>query len=153
MSLDNARAAYPILVRLADREIVQACWEEDEPSGRPRRHLYRLTSDGLSEATFLFWASLTLWLGVRALRGPSAGRMLAVGLGAAAAYLTRPEGLELAVAAGRRPVAPGQPGGCPGVLQADDVPAVGGILARELEADAAVRAGDEDCRHQSWPVA
>jgi len=42
---------YPILVRLADREIVRACWEEGEPSGRPRRHLYRLTSDGLAAAT------------------------------------------------------------------------------------------------------
>jgi DNA-binding PadR family transcriptional regulator len=42
---------YPILVRLADREIVQACWEEDEPSGRPPRHLYRLTSDGLAATT------------------------------------------------------------------------------------------------------
>ena len=42
---------YPILVRLADREIVQARWEEGEPAGRPRRHLYRLTSDGLAAAT------------------------------------------------------------------------------------------------------
>jgi PadR family transcriptional regulator len=42
---------YPILVRLADREIVQARWEEDEPSARPRRHLYRLTSDGLAATT------------------------------------------------------------------------------------------------------
>jgi DNA-binding PadR family transcriptional regulator len=42
---------YPILVRLADREIVQACWEEGEPAGRPRRHLYRLTSYGLATAT------------------------------------------------------------------------------------------------------
>jgi DNA-binding PadR family transcriptional regulator len=42
---------YPILVRLADREIVQACWEEGEPAGWPRRHLYRLTSDGLAAAT------------------------------------------------------------------------------------------------------
>ncbi len=41
---------YPILVRLADREIVQACWEEGEPAGRPRRHLYRLTGDGLAAA-------------------------------------------------------------------------------------------------------
>jgi PadR family transcriptional regulator PadR len=41
---------YPILVRLADREIVQACWEDGEPAGRPRRHLYRLTSDGLATA-------------------------------------------------------------------------------------------------------
>src|SRR5690348_7301313 len=41
---------YPILVRLADRELAEACWEEGEPAGRPRRHLYRLTSDGLSAA-------------------------------------------------------------------------------------------------------
>jgi PadR family transcriptional regulator PadR len=42
---------YPILVRLADRELVEACWEEGEPAGRPRRHLYRLTTDGLTAAT------------------------------------------------------------------------------------------------------
>jgi PadR family transcriptional regulator, regulatory protein PadR len=42
---------YPILVRLADREIVEASWEEGQPAGRPRRHLYRLTSDGLAIAT------------------------------------------------------------------------------------------------------
>ena len=37
---------YPILVRLADRELVEARWEEGEPAGRPRRHMYRLTSAG-----------------------------------------------------------------------------------------------------------
>jgi PadR family transcriptional regulator len=42
---------YPILVRLADRDFVEACWEEGEPAGRPRRHLYRLSSDGLAAAT------------------------------------------------------------------------------------------------------
>ena len=42
---------YPILVRLADRGIVEAQWEEEQPAGRPRRHLYRLTSDGLAAAT------------------------------------------------------------------------------------------------------
>ena len=42
---------YPILVRLADRNIVEACWEQGQPAGRPRRHLYRLTSDGLATAT------------------------------------------------------------------------------------------------------
>lgn len=62
--------------------------------------ILRLTSDGLSEGTFLFFVSLTLWLGVRALRHPSALRMALCGVGVAAAYLTRPEGLELAVAAG-----------------------------------------------------
>ncbi|HKR72333.1 MAG TPA: PadR family transcriptional regulator [Streptosporangiaceae bacterium] len=42
---------YPILVRLADRGIVEASWEAEQPAGRPRRHLYRLTSDGLAAAT------------------------------------------------------------------------------------------------------
>ena len=42
---------YPILIRLADRGLVQARWEEVQPAGRPRRHLYRLTSEGLAAAT------------------------------------------------------------------------------------------------------
>jgi DNA-binding PadR family transcriptional regulator len=42
---------YPILVRLADRGLMEACWEDDQPAGRPRRHLYRLTPDGLASAT------------------------------------------------------------------------------------------------------
>jgi PadR family transcriptional regulator, regulatory protein PadR len=42
---------YPILIRLADRGLVEARWEEEQPAGRPRRHLYRLTADGLASAT------------------------------------------------------------------------------------------------------
>jgi PadR family transcriptional regulator PadR len=42
---------YPILIRLADRGLVEACWEEEPVPGRPRRHLYRLTVDGLASAT------------------------------------------------------------------------------------------------------
>jgi DNA-binding PadR family transcriptional regulator len=42
---------YPILIRLADRGLVEACWEEGQPAGRPRRHLYRLTPGGLASAT------------------------------------------------------------------------------------------------------
>jgi PadR family transcriptional regulator PadR len=42
---------YPVLVRLADRGLVEACWEDEQPSGRPRRHLYRITADGLAVAT------------------------------------------------------------------------------------------------------
>ena len=34
---------YPILIRLADRGLLEACWEDEQPAGRPRRHLYRLT--------------------------------------------------------------------------------------------------------------
>ena len=42
---------YPILIRLADRGLVEACWQEEPVPGRPRRHLYRLTADGLATAT------------------------------------------------------------------------------------------------------
>ena len=41
---------YPILIRLADRGLVEARWEEEQPAGRPRRHLYRLTAGGLATA-------------------------------------------------------------------------------------------------------
>ena len=42
---------YPILIRLADRGLVEACWQEEPQPGRPRRHLYRLTADGVASAT------------------------------------------------------------------------------------------------------
>jgi PadR family transcriptional regulator, regulatory protein PadR len=42
---------YPILIRLADRGLVEACWQEEPQPGRPRRHLYRLTAGGLASAT------------------------------------------------------------------------------------------------------
>jgi PadR family transcriptional regulator len=42
---------YPILIRLADRGLVKARWEEVQPAGRPRRHLYRLTPEGLVGAS------------------------------------------------------------------------------------------------------
>jgi len=41
---------YPILMRLAQRGLLEARWEESQPAGRPRRHLYRLTGDGLEHA-------------------------------------------------------------------------------------------------------
>lgn len=41
---------YPILIRLADRGMVETRWEDEQPAGRPRRHLYRLTCDGLEAA-------------------------------------------------------------------------------------------------------
>jgi DNA-binding PadR family transcriptional regulator len=36
---------YPILVRLADRGLLDATWEPG-PEGRPPRHLYRLSAAG-----------------------------------------------------------------------------------------------------------
>ena len=44
---------YPILVRLADRGLLETTWETDAPAGRPPRHLYRLTGSGRVLATEL----------------------------------------------------------------------------------------------------
>lgn len=41
---------YPILIRLADRGLLESCWEAEQPAGRPRRHLYRLSAEGLVAA-------------------------------------------------------------------------------------------------------
>jgi len=40
---------YPILMRLADRKRLETRWEAAEP-GKPPRHLYRLTPNGLTFA-------------------------------------------------------------------------------------------------------
>ena len=37
---------YPILIRLADRGLLETTWEDDHVQGRPARHLYRLTGTG-----------------------------------------------------------------------------------------------------------
>lgn len=37
---------YPILARLSERELLETRWVESEIEGRPRRHMYRLTSAG-----------------------------------------------------------------------------------------------------------
>jgi PadR family transcriptional regulator, regulatory protein PadR len=46
----KAGSLYPILVRLADRGLLEATWEDPLPQGRPPRHLYRLTPAGLELA-------------------------------------------------------------------------------------------------------
>ncbi len=43
---------YPILMRLAERGLVEASWETHTP-GRPPRHLYRLTGEGTALAARL----------------------------------------------------------------------------------------------------
>lgn len=40
---------YPILMRLADRRLLETEWETNE-AGKPPRHMYRLTPDGLQLA-------------------------------------------------------------------------------------------------------
>lgn len=49
----KAGSMYPILIRLADRRLLETTWESDVPAGRPPRHLYRLTDSGLELAAEL----------------------------------------------------------------------------------------------------
>jgi DNA-binding PadR family transcriptional regulator len=37
---------YPILLRLAERGLLESCWLEAERPGRPPRHAYRITAAG-----------------------------------------------------------------------------------------------------------
>lgn len=46
-------SVYPILIRLADRGLLTTRWESDAPTGRPPRHLYRLTGPGRAMAADL----------------------------------------------------------------------------------------------------
>lgn len=41
---------YPILIRLSERGVLEARWEEVHELGRPPRHVYRLTAAGRERA-------------------------------------------------------------------------------------------------------
>ncbi len=41
---------YPLLIRLSDQGLLESRWQESERPGRPPRHIYRLTPDGLAFA-------------------------------------------------------------------------------------------------------
>jgi DNA-binding PadR family transcriptional regulator len=45
----KAGTLYPILMRLAERKLLESIWESSAP-GTPPRHLYRLTATGLAFA-------------------------------------------------------------------------------------------------------
>ena len=47
----QAGSMYPILIRLADRGLLETSWETERAPGRPARHLYRLTGAGRAYAT------------------------------------------------------------------------------------------------------
>jgi len=55
----KAGSMYPILMRLADRGLLDTIWESDVPAGRPPRHLYRLSGPGLSLAAELATTAAT----------------------------------------------------------------------------------------------
>jgi DNA-binding PadR family transcriptional regulator len=41
---------YPVLMRLADHGLLEETWETPESTGRPPRHVYRLTAHGIATA-------------------------------------------------------------------------------------------------------
>lgn len=53
----KAGSMYPILMRLADRGLLETTWESDPPAGRPPRHLYQLTGPGRTLAAELATAA------------------------------------------------------------------------------------------------
>lgn len=44
---------YPLLMRLSDQGLLEAEWREPQQPGRPPRHAYRLTAQGLAAANAL----------------------------------------------------------------------------------------------------
>jgi PadR family transcriptional regulator PadR len=39
---------YPLLIRLSDQGLLESQWQEPECPGKPARHVYRLTPNGLA---------------------------------------------------------------------------------------------------------
>lgn len=62
---------YPILMRLNKRGWLETRWVEPDSPGRPPRHIYRLTADGLRSARELVAAKGARAPGRRAAYGAS----------------------------------------------------------------------------------
>jgi len=45
---------YPLLMRMADQGLIEAEWREPAQTGRPARHVYRLTMAGVAFAQGAF---------------------------------------------------------------------------------------------------
>lgn len=41
---------YPLLIRLSDQGLLESQWQDPERPGKPPRHVYRLTPNGLAFA-------------------------------------------------------------------------------------------------------
>lgn len=69
----KAGSLYPILMRLSDRGLLDSAWERATTSGRPPRHLYRLTADGIAYAREHAVAAAAVADDRRAVRAPARG--------------------------------------------------------------------------------
>jgi DNA-binding PadR family transcriptional regulator len=63
---------YPILMRLSERGWMETQWEDAPEAGRPPRHLYRLTADGVRWAREQVASSAEAFFGTPALVGTEA---------------------------------------------------------------------------------
>ena len=75
----KAGSMYPILMRLADRGLLETSWETGQTQGRPPRHLYRLTGAGAALAAELADAATD----ARVTGGAAAGRWARTNVGLA----------------------------------------------------------------------
>ena len=41
---------YPLLIRLSEQGLLETGWQDSEEAGRPPRHVYKLTTNGLQLA-------------------------------------------------------------------------------------------------------
>jgi len=55
----KAGSLYPILMRLSERGLLESSWEDQPPTGRPPRHLYRLSAAGCALAAELATAPVS----------------------------------------------------------------------------------------------
>ena len=55
----QAGSMYPILIRLADRGLLETSWEAEAAPGKPPRHLSRLTGAGRAYAASVTAAAAT----------------------------------------------------------------------------------------------
>ena len=72
----QAGSMYPILIRLADRGLLETSWEAEAAPGKPPRHLYRLTGAGRAYAASVTAAATKATATVTA-PGTSPGRAAA----------------------------------------------------------------------------
>ncbi|MFT4112892.1 PadR family transcriptional regulator [Silvibacterium sp.] len=54
---------YPLLIRLAEQQLLETKWEDSPENGRPPRHLYRLTANGVRVARE--WADARITVNTR----------------------------------------------------------------------------------------
>lgn len=67
---------YPILMRLSQQQLLETGWEPSDEPGRPPRHIYRLTTDGVALARQRLTAHAAAGEAARSAAGRRAGSVV-----------------------------------------------------------------------------